>query len=53
MAGKKVTIRTLDVGGDKMLAYFDNAGEANPELGLRSIRFTFKYPEIMSQQIAQ
>ncbi|MFK5952737.1 MAG: phosphoenolpyruvate--protein phosphotransferase [Desulfobacterium sp.] len=51
MAGKEVTIRTLDVGGDKMLAYFDNAGEANPELGLRSIRFTFKYPEIMSQQI--
>lgn len=51
MAGKEVTIRTLDVGGDKMLAYFDNAGEANPELGLRSIRFTFKYPEIMAQQI--
>jgi len=51
MAGKEVTIRTLDVGGDKMLAYFDNAGEANPELGLRSIRFTFKYPDIMAQQI--
>ena len=51
MTGKEVTIRTLDVGGDKMLAYFDNAGEANPELGLRSIRFTFKYPDIMIQQI--
>ena len=51
MAGKQVTIRTLDVGGDKMLGYFDNAGEANPELGLRSIRFTFKYPDIMAQQI--
>ncbi len=51
MAGKEVTIRTLDVGGDKMLAYFDNAGEANPELGLRSIRFSFKYPDIMVQQI--
>ena len=51
MAGKEVTIRTLDVGGDKMLAYFDNAGEANPELGLRSIRFSFKYPDIMAQQI--
>ncbi|MBF0235876.1 MAG: phosphoenolpyruvate--protein phosphotransferase [Desulfamplus sp.] len=51
MAGKEVTIRTLDVGGDKMLSYFENAGEANPELGLRSIRFAFRHPEIMEQQI--
>ncbi|HKK91416.1 MAG TPA: phosphoenolpyruvate--protein phosphotransferase [Desulfobacteraceae bacterium] len=51
MADKEVTVRTLDVGGDKMLGYFDNAGEANPELGLRSIRFALHYPEIMIQQI--
>ncbi len=51
MAGKEVTIRTLDVGGDKVLSYFDNAGETNPELGLRSIRFAFRYPEIMKTQI--
>ncbi|MBF0468239.1 MAG: phosphoenolpyruvate--protein phosphotransferase [Desulfamplus sp.] len=51
MAGKEVTVRTLDVGGDKMLSYFENAGEANPELGLRSIRFAFRHPEIMEQQI--
>lgn len=51
MAKKEVTIRTLDVGGDKMLRYFDNAGETNPELGLRSIRFAFRYPEIMKNQI--
>ncbi len=51
MTGKEVTVRTLDVGGDKMLSYFNNAGEANPELGLRSIRFAFRYPDIMEQQI--
>jgi len=50
MAGKEVTVRTLDVGGDKMLSYFENSGEANPELGLRSIRFAFRYPDIMEQQ---
>ena len=51
MAGREVTVRTLDVGGDKMLSYFDNAGEANPELGLRSIRFSFQYPDILEQQL--
>lgn len=51
MAGREVTVRTLDVGGDKMLSYFENSGEANPELGLRSIRFAFRYPDIMEQQI--
>ena len=39
MKGKEVTLRTLDVGGDKVLAYMDSGAEANPELGLRSIRF--------------
>lgn len=51
MSGKEITVRTLDVGGDKMLGYFDNGGEANPELGLRSIRFALRYPDIMAQQI--
>lgn len=51
MAGREVTVRTLDVGGDKLLSYFDNAGEANPELGLRSIRFSFAYPDIFRQQL--
>ena len=51
MRGKPVTIRTLDAGGDKVLSYFDTAGEANPALGLRSTRFTLKYTEIFDQQL--
>ncbi len=52
MRGREVTIRTLDAGGDKMLSYFDTAGEANPELGLRSTRFTLAHPEILDDQLA-
>mgnify|MGYP006290039895 CR=1 FL=1 len=51
MSGKSVTIRTLDVGGDKVLIYSDSPAEANPELGLRSIRFSLKNREIFEQQI--
>ncbi len=51
MKGKEVTLRTLDVGGDKVLAYMDSGAEANPELGLRSIRFSLRHLEIFEQQI--
>ncbi len=51
MEGKEVTIRTLDVGGDKVLTYSDYGSEANPELGLRSIRFSLHHMEIFEQQI--
>ncbi len=51
MAGREVTVRTLDAGGDKMLAYFDNAGEPNPELGLRSTRLTLRHPDIFEAQV--
>ncbi len=51
MSGKPVFIRTLDVGGDKVLPYLDIPQEANPELGLRSIRFSLKYRDIFDQQI--
>lgn len=51
MQGREVTIRTLDAGGDKMLSYFDTAGEANPELGLRSTRFTLRHPDIFDDQL--
>jgi phosphotransferase system, enzyme I, PtsP len=51
MQGQQVTIRTLDAGGDKVLAYFDDAGEANPALGLRSTRLTLRYREIFDQQL--
>ena len=51
MPDKSVTIRTLDVGGDKTLAYSDATGESNPELGLRSIRFSLRNPDVFEQQI--
>lgn len=46
-----VTIRTLDAGGEKALAYSDSPKEANPELGLRSIRFSLKHKDIFESQI--
>ncbi len=51
MEGKPVVFRTLDIGGDKTLAYTDTPGEPNPELGLRSIRFSLAYQDIFEQQI--
>lgn len=52
--GKMLTIRTLDVGGDKLAAAIgDNAGESvNPALGLRAIRFGLKEPRILETQLA-
>jgi phosphotransferase system enzyme I (PtsP) len=51
MAGREVTIRTLDIGGDKMLAYSTPTAGTNPELGLRSIRFSLHCRDIFEQQI--
>lgn len=51
MSEHDVTIRTLDAGGDKVLSFFDDAGEANPALGLRSTRLTLRYREVFNQQI--
>ena len=51
MNGHDVTLRTLDVGGDKMLSYFPGAVEANPFLGLRAIRFSLRNKEIFVQQL--
>lgn len=51
MQGKPVFIRTLDVGGDKVLPYLDVPKEENPELGLRSIRFSLQHREIFDQQL--
>lgn len=48
-APKKVTMRTLDVGGDKALPYFP-IEEANPFLGWRGIRVTLDHPEIFMAQ---
>ncbi|MCY4264844.1 MAG: phosphoenolpyruvate--protein phosphotransferase [Gammaproteobacteria bacterium] len=49
-APKLVTMRTLDVGGDKVLSYFP-IEEENPFLGWRGIRLTLDHPEIFTAQI--
>jgi phosphotransferase system enzyme I (PtsP) len=51
MPDRPVTFRTLDIGGDKVLPYSRAPQEANPELGLRSIRFSLKYPDTFHQQL--
>jgi phosphotransferase system, enzyme I, PtsP len=50
MAGKPVTFRTLDIGGDKLLTYYEMK-EQNPSLGFRSIRFSLKHKDVFVQQI--
>jgi phosphotransferase system enzyme I (PtsI) len=47
----EVTIRTLDLGGDKTTPYLGHAREANPFLGWRSIRLSFEHPEFFTKQI--
>lgn len=51
MPNKEITFRTLDIGGDKMLSYYDVAREQNPFLGMRSIRFSLSNKEVFIQQI--
>lgn len=51
MAPGEVIIRTLDVGSDKLSQWFPPLYEPNPALGLRSVRFCLKYPEIMKLQM--
>jgi phosphotransferase system enzyme I (PtsI) len=52
MRGRPITIRTLDLGADKLAAYH-KAGylESNPALGLRSLRLTLRYPELFRPQL--
>ena len=49
---KPVTIRTLDIGGDKPLPYLKHAQEYNPALGDRGIRFSLSHVEIFKTQIS-
>jgi phosphotransferase system enzyme I (PtsI) len=49
--GKPVTIRTLDIGGDKPIRGLTTEGEANPFLGLRGVRLTLARPEIFRIQL--
>jgi len=48
---RQITIRTLDLGGDKTIPYLGHAREANPFMGWRSIRLSFEHPEFFSTQI--
>ncbi len=51
MEGKEVVLRTLDVGGDKVLSYLPQGAESNPFLGLRAIRFSLKNKDIFHNQL--
>lgn len=49
--GKMVTLRTLDIGGDKTLKYMQLPQEDNPFLGKRTLRLCFDNPNIFSTQL--
>ena len=51
MAGKKVIIRTLDIGADKQIDYFGLDREDNPALGYRAVRICLNRPEIFKTQL--
>ena len=51
MAGKKVIIRTLDIGADKQVDYFNLGNEDNPAMGYRAIRICLKQPKIFKTQL--
>ena len=51
MAGKKVIIRTLDIGADKQVDYFNMDKEENPAMGYRAIRICLDRPEIFKTQL--
>ncbi len=51
MAGKKVIIRTLDIGADKQVDYLNLKKEENPALGLRALRICLTRPEIFRTQL--
>ena len=51
MAGKKVIIRTMDIGADKQIDYFGLDHEENPALGYRAIRICLDRPEIFKTQL--
>lgn len=51
MAGRRVIIRTLDIGADKQCDYFEMAKEENPAMGCRAIRICLTRPEIFKTQL--
>ncbi|MBQ9784800.1 MAG: phosphoenolpyruvate--protein phosphotransferase [Clostridia bacterium] len=51
MQGKRIVIRTLDVGADKQISYFDLPHEENPALGLRGVRLCLSREEVFKTQL--
>ena len=51
MGGKRVVIRTLDIGADKQVPYFNGKEEENPALGERAIRFALSHEEVFRTQL--
>jgi phosphocarrier protein FPr len=51
MSGRPIIVRTLDIGGDKSVAYLSLPNESNPFLGVRGIRLSFRHPEIFLPQL--
>ena len=51
LGGRRLTLRTLDVGGDKPLPYLPVPQEANPFLGLRGLRLSLARPELLAEQL--
>ncbi|WP_347221663.1 aldehyde dehydrogenase family protein, partial [Mycolicibacterium poriferae] len=49
--GRRVTLRTLDVGGDKPLEFAPGPAELNPFLGVRGIRMSLQHPQLLSDQL--
>ena len=50
-AGRPVTIRTLDAGGDKPIAGLTQPGEMNPFLGVRGVRLSLRHPDVFREQL--
>jgi phosphoenolpyruvate-protein phosphotransferase/dihydroxyacetone kinase phosphotransfer subunit len=51
LSGRRITLRTLDVGGDKPLTYLPQALEQNPFLGVRGLRLSLRRPEVLADQL--
>lgn len=51
MVNKRVIIRTLDIGADKQVDYFDMPKEGNPAMGIRAIRICLQRPDIFKTQL--
>ena len=52
LAGRPLTIRTADIGGDKPVPYLDRPPEDNPNLGWRGIRYSLSMPDFFKTQLA-